>query len=64
MEGTIKYGIKDMYTLENAVDGTGMIYLYLPKGSRTITLKVNGKIYSGTIETSETASVTVLEQSQ
>ena len=52
----IEYGIKDMYTFEDntsttSVDETGMIYLYLPVGSRTITITAGGKTYSGTIET-------------
>jgi hypothetical protein len=45
----IEYGINDMYTLEN-----GMLYLYLPVGTRTITMEVDGKTYSGTVQTTET----------
>ena len=45
----IEYGINDMYTLEN-----GMLYLYLPVGTRTITIEVDGKTYSGTVQTTET----------
>ena len=45
----IEYGIKDMYTLEN-----GMLYLYLPSGERTITIEVDGKTYSGVVQTTET----------
>ena len=46
----IEYGIKDMYTLEN-----GMLYLYLPTGTRTITIKTeDGKTYSGAVQTTET----------
>ena len=61
----ILYGIKDMYVAiddENTadIDETGMIYLYLPKGSRTITLTADGKNYSGTVETTEEGSVSTL----
>ena len=44
----INYGIKDMYTLED-----GMLYLYLPTGTRTITIEVDGKTYSGEVQTTE-----------
>ena len=46
----IEYGIKDMYTLED-----GMLYLYLPTGTRTITITTeDGKTYSGAVQTTET----------
>ena len=62
---TLEYGIKDMYVAEDDentadIDETGMIYLYLPKGSRTITLTADGKNYSGTVETTEEGSVSTL----
>ena len=62
---SISYGIKDMSVAEDDenttdIDEAGMIYLYLPKGSRTITLKVDGKNYSGTVETTEEGSVSTL----
>ena len=62
---SISYGIKDMSVAEDDenttdIDEAGMIYLYLPKGSRTITLKVDGKKYSGTVETTEEGSVSIL----
>ena len=53
----IEYGINDMYTLEN-----GMLYLYLPTGTRTITIEVDGKTYSGTVETKETSETATLTQ--
>ena len=61
----ILYGIKDMYVAEDDenttdIDETGMIYLYLPKGSRTITLKVDGKNYTGTVETTEEGNIATL----
>lgn len=61
----ITYGIKDMYVAEDDenttdIDETGMVYVYLPKGSRTITLKVNDKNYSGTVETTEEGSISIL----
>lgn len=57
----INYGIKDMYTLENDNDENGIIYLYLPLGNRTITIKVNGKVYSGTIQTTTEENINILE---
>ena len=54
----IEYGIKDMYTLED-----GMLYLYLPTGTRTITITTeDGKTYSGTVETKETSETATLTQ--
>ena len=53
----INYGIKDMYTLED-----GMLYLYLPAGTRTINVEVDGNTYSGTGETKETAEVVTLNK--
>ena len=54
----IEYGIKDMYTLEN-----GMLYLYLPTGTRTITITTeDGKTYSETVETKETPEEIVLNE--
>ena len=52
----INYGVKDVYTLED-----GMLYLYLPKTTeaRTITIEVDGKTYSGAVETKETPETTV-----
>ena len=55
---TINYGINDMYTLED-----GMLYLYLPKtetGPRTITIEVDGKTYSGAVQTTETPEAVTL----
>ncbi len=62
----ISYGIKDLSTFEDYVtttdtDETGMVYLYLPNRSRTITLMVNGKTYSGTVETIEEGQIIMLE---
>ena len=52
----IEYGIKDMYTLEE-----GMLYLYLPTGTRTITITTeDGKTYSGTVETKDTSGELVV----
>ena len=63
----INYGIKDMYTTKD--DGTtsgsnegGMLYLYLPLGSRTITIQAGGITYSETVETTETNTVVVLNR--
>lgn len=53
----INYGINDMYTLDD-----GMLYLYLPKGSRTITIEVDNKTYRGTIETTEDGNMILLKQ--
>ena len=53
----IEYGIKDMYTLEN-----GMLYLYLPTGTRTITIEVDGKTYSGAVQTTETSTEVTLSE--
>lgn len=53
----IEYGIKDMYTLEN-----GMLYLYLPTGTRTITIEVEGKKYSGSVQTTETPEEVTLNE--
>ena len=53
----IEYGIKDMYTLDN-----GMLYLYLPTGTRTITIEVEGKKYSGTVQTTETPEEVTLNE--
>ena len=53
----INYGIKDMYTLEE-----GMLYLYLPLGTRTINVEVEGNTYTGTVETKETAEVVTLNK--
>ena len=51
----IKYGIKDMYTMQDDTstdaDESGMLYLYLPEGSRTITIKAKDKTYTGTVTT-------------
>ena len=44
-----------MYTLDE-----GMLYLYLPLGTRTINVEVDGKTYTGTVETKETAEVVTL----
>lgn len=51
----IEYGIKDMYTFEE-----GMLYLYLPEGSRTITVEADGKTYSGVVNTTVEGSITEL----
>ena len=51
----IEYGIKDMYTFED-----GMLYLYLPEGSRTITIEADGKTYSGVVNTTVEGSITEL----
>ena len=53
----INYGIKDMYTLED-----GMLYLYLPLGTRTIDIELEGNTYSGTVETKETSEVVTLNK--
>ena len=53
----INYGTKDMYTLED-----GMLYLYLPLGTRTINVEVDGNTYSGTVETKETSEVVTLNK--
>ena len=53
----IEYGIKDMYTLED-----GMLYMYLPLGTREITIKVDGKTYKGEVETKEEENLTVLSE--
>lgn len=53
----IEYGINDMYTLEN-----GMLYLYLPTGTRTITIEVDGKTYSGSVQTTETPEEVTLNE--
>ena len=53
----INYGIKDMYTLDE-----GMLYLYLPLGTRTINVEVDGKTYTGTVETKETSEVVTLNK--
>ena len=53
----INYGIKDMYTLDD-----GMLYLYLPSGTRTINVEVDGNKYSGTVETKETSEVVTLNK--
>lgn len=51
----IIYGTKDMYTTED-----GQLYMYLPVGSRTITVTANGKTYSGTVNTTETSSEVII----
>ena len=61
----VAYGIKDMYVAvddENTtdIDETGMVYLYLPKGSRTITIEVDGKSYNGVVETTEEGNIVTL----
>ena len=43
----IVYGIKDMYTLDE-----GMVYVYLPAGTRTIQVNIDGTIYSAPVTTS------------
>ena len=62
----ISYKTKDISTFEDyafttGIDETGMVYLYLPNRSRTITLMVNGKTYSGTVETIEEGQIIMLE---
>lgn len=59
------YNIKDMYTLSNYegtnnFDETGMIYLYLPLGEKTINIKVDGNTYSGTVNTQDGMEVVTL----
>ncbi len=49
------------YAFTTGIDETGMVYLYLPNRSRTITLMVNGKTYSGTVETIEEGQIIMLE---
>lgn len=61
LNDNIKYDTKDMYTLGNGVDDTGMIYLYLPIGEKNIKLEINGKTYSGTVKTTEDENITTLE---
>ena len=46
-----------MYTLED-----GMLYLYLPLGTREITIKVDGKTHKGQVETTEEQHSTILNQ--
>ena len=47
----LTYGIDDMYTLDN-----GMIYVYLPAGTRTVYVTVDGTTYSGEVTTDSTNS--------
>lgn len=53
----LQYGVKDMYTLED-----GMLYLYLPIGTREITIKVNGKVYAEEVETSQAGNCTIFSE--
>ena len=43
---SLTYGTDDMYTLDN-----GMIYVYLPEGTRTIGITVDNVTYSGQVTT-------------
>ena len=60
IDGITNYGKEDIYTFNNDSDDAGVIYLYLPKGSRNITITVNGKTFSGTVETTEDGDATTL----
>ena len=40
----------------------GRIYLYLPLGSRTITVKTGSATYSGTVNTAETNTLVTLNK--
>ena len=56
----LTYGIKDMYTTSE-----GKLYVYLPTGERTITIKAGEKEYTGTVVTGDadaTESVTLVEK--
>lgn len=54
---SLQYGTNDMYTQE-----TGELYLYLPEGTRTITVEIDGTEYSSQVTTSaeNTGIVTTL----
>lgn len=62
----IQYGVTDMYTseldTEFKVEEEGVIYLYLPEGTRTVTIVAGKKTYTGTITTATTNSVVVLSE--
>ena len=55
------YTSKDDETTTETNEG-GILYLYLPIGSRTITVEAEGKKYSGTVETAETNTIVVLNE--
>ena len=55
------YTTKDDESTEGTNEG-GMLYLYLPLGTRTITVETDGENYSGIVETKEEASVVVLNK--
>ena len=57
MSDNKNYGVKDIYTSEE-----GILYLYIPEGSRTITIEANGKEYKGNVITNQSNSLVVLEK--
>lgn len=60
----INYGITDMYTSEDNettdVNEGGILYLYLPKGDRTITIVAGDKKYTNRVITDENNTITIL----
>ena len=53
----INYGITDMYTSEG-----GIVYLYLPKGERTITIVIGDEKYTGKVITDEENEIIILNE--
>lgn len=51
------YGTKDMYTLDD-----GILYLYLPEGSRTITISTKDKTYSRIVTTTKKNDIIILSE--
>ncbi len=62
----IEYNVNDIYTskvdTDMSVTEAGVIYLYLPEGTRTISVKAAGKTYTGTVTTTTTNSVVTLSE--
>lgn len=63
----IIYGITDMYCSSDDESTTdinegGKLYLYLPSGTRTITVSAGGKSYSAIVTTGENNEVTLLTE--
>ncbi len=61
----IQYGTKDIYTSEDDLSTTdvnegGILYLYLPKGDRNITIVAGEKKYVGRVITDENNTLTNL----
>ena len=57
-----------MYTLQDDentgnIDETGMLYLYLPRAEETriINVKVNGRVFSGELNTGENNDIILLQ---